>query len=139
MAHYTNLLPVSLQKAAEAFHLSPDSEWHREILVRILSELMFGEGKKGRPRDTLKWHPEREYDLGGRFCELKQERPNIKYSQAAKVIMRRYPEEYVDCSETTLRQRLPAAYSFWEECQELDARQSAEYAAERDREKTLQK
>jgi hypothetical protein len=52
------------------------------------------------------------------FDELKQEKPNIKYSQAAKIIMRRYPEEYADCTETTLRQRMRSAHEHYEWLQE---------------------
>jgi len=90
LERYTNLITPSLQKAADAFKLDPASEWHREILVRVLSHLMFGQGKRGRPPMTYKWSPPRDFDLGMHFSELKREKPNIKYSQAAKVIKHRY-------------------------------------------------
>jgi hypothetical protein len=136
--HAAGLITPSLRKAAETFRLDPECELHREILLRILSELMFGQGKPGRPRDTLKWYPPREYDLGYHFYQLKQERPNITYSQAAKIIMKRYPNEYTDCKESALRQRMAGAYAFFEECQEFHARVDAEIAADREKQKRQQ-
>jgi hypothetical protein len=55
LERYTNLIPPSLRRAAEFFYLDPQSEWHREILVRILAQLMFGQGKRGRPSKSVKW------------------------------------------------------------------------------------
>ena len=130
LERYTNLITPSLQEAADAFNLDPDSEWHREILVRVLAHLMFGQGKRGRPPMTLKWAPPREYDLGMHFNELKREKPNIKYSQAAKLIKHRYRKEYADCSETTLRQRMPGAHGYYEWCLE----EMEDHAAEQRRE-----
>jgi hypothetical protein len=126
LSRYTNLIPPSLQSAAEAFGLDPQSEWHREILVRILAGLMFGKGKKGRPSKSVKWDWHRAADLGMHFDELKQEKPNIKYSQAAKIIKDRYPEEYADCTEMTLRQRMRSAhehYEWWQEELRLEQEQ----------------
>jgi hypothetical protein len=71
---YTNRIQPSLRAAAEAFHLDPRSEWHREILVRILARLMFGQGKRGRPSKSVKWGWHRAADLGMHFDDLKQER-----------------------------------------------------------------
>jgi hypothetical protein len=73
LGRYTNLVTPSLQKAAETFHLDPHSEWHCEILVRILAALVFGKGKKGRPHSTYKWPPPRDYDLALHYFELKRE------------------------------------------------------------------
>jgi hypothetical protein len=120
LERYTNLITPSLQKAAETFRLDPHSDWHCQILVRILARLIFSKGKKGRPRDTFKWHPQREHHLGYHFYELKQEKPKIKYSEAARIIMKRYPDEYADCKEMALRQRLRGAYEFFEECRQQD-------------------
>ena len=118
LTRLANSMGPSLRSAAEAFGLDPHSEWHREILLRILAQLVFSDGKKGRPKETLKWYPEREYDLGYHFHLLRQEKPGIKFSEAAKAVKRRWPKEYADSSETTLRQRMRSAYSFWEEVHE---------------------
>jgi hypothetical protein len=128
LGRYTNLIPVSLQKAADAFGLDAGSEGHREVLVRILAQLMFGDGKRGRPRMTHKWFEQREYDLGAHFHELKRERPDIKLSEAARFILRRYPEEYADCKgkERALARRIRDAVRFYEWCHEQDEAQEEE-------------
>jgi hypothetical protein len=122
LGRYANLVPVSLQRAAEAVGLDPHNEWHCEILVRILAHLMFGEGKRGRPKHTTKWDAQRGFDLGHHFHLVQQERPKIKFSEAAKAIKLRWPEVYAGCSEMTLRQRVHDAYLWFKDMkEEMDA------------------
>jgi hypothetical protein len=110
---YAGVITPSLQRAAEAFHLDPQSDWHREILVNILAQLMFGDGKRGRPRNTLKWDWDRAYNLGDAVAAIRQEKPDIPYSQVAKIILHRYPKEYADCSEAALRRRVRDAHEHY--------------------------
>ena len=137
LERYTSVIPKSLQMAAASFHLDPESERHREILVRVLAHLMFGRGKRGRPPMTLKWHPGREIDLGFHFSELKREKPNIKYSEAAKIIMQRYRKEYADCKVSALRQRMPAAYASFMWMEEQFEEHQRQQEQERQREPVI--
>jgi hypothetical protein len=109
----------SLKKAAAAFGLDPKDPHDAAILLRILAQLVFSDGKRGRPPNTSKWIHPREYDLGYHFHLLRQEKPRIKLTAAAKAIKLRWPKEYADSSETTLRQRMRAAYQCFEAIQAM--------------------
>ena len=115
-----------LKKAAYAFELDPKDPHDAAILLRILAQLVFSHGKRGRPRATLKWTPPREDKLGHHLYLLRQEKPGIKLTAAAKAMKLRWPKEYADSTETTLRQRMHAAYQRLEYFEKM----AEEYAQE---------
>ena len=106
---HSQAITPALKKAATALALDPKDSQQAAIMLRILAALVFSNGKRGRPHASLKWGHEREFGLGYHFDLLRQENPKIKIGRAASAIKRRWPKEYADCSETTLRQRMSFA------------------------------
>jgi hypothetical protein len=130
VAVYGRAMTPALKRAADAFGLDPLDPYHRGAILNALAQLVFGNGKRGRPKETYKWAGEREYNLGYHYYLLQPERPDIKFSQAARIIKKRWRGEYADCTEMTLRQRMRAALEFFEKAQKDWAEQVAIMEAE---------
>jgi hypothetical protein len=111
---YADRTPASLREAAKMFGLDLNDEVHQRLLLRVLAELMFGKGEKGRPRNTLEWPQPRLSALGERYCELLRRKPGTKLLGAARAIKTKYPNDYGDLEEQYLRQLLPTAKSAYE-------------------------
>src|SRR5262249_50594645 len=115
MAHILKMGPnwgVSLsckpvQDAFRYFGLNPQEPAHRDILLIVLADVVFGPRHRGRRRGSQSWDAKRLFLLGCDYDTVAANQPKMSNSEAAKKI-KRLPR-YKHDSETTIRQRLPAA------------------------------
>lgn len=108
--------------AAEYFKIKPDDP----RLLHLLADVVFGHGKKGRPRGTKTSWGSRLLTLGRIYDEKKNKNPKLSGAEIARLIKSEH-DEFKNDDDGQIRQRLRAAhkeYHFW--C--LD--QAADYAAE---------
>jgi hypothetical protein len=99
----------SLAEAARFFRLDLNDVRQREKLLYLLADIVFGRGKKGRPRGSKSsWNLIRLGDLGQIYEEMRRQRPNDSDAEIARRINREH-EEFRRSGADKIRQQLPAA------------------------------
>jgi hypothetical protein len=114
------LVESSRPTIASAFRqlgLDPEISSHRELLLVVLAQIVFGPKRRGgRRKGTVKnpsahWHSARLFLLGVHFEKVVKANPGISDRQAGHKITKQFP--YPGVSPDTIRKRLPAARKQW--------------------------
>jgi hypothetical protein len=100
-----------LSNAAQFFELDYKKGSHRDLLLFILADIVFGSRKAGRRR-TKQWDRKRLLDLAAHWREVERVNPGISDAQAAKAIKHRHPGSYQ--SDEAVRVHLPKARQAFE-------------------------
>jgi hypothetical protein len=101
----------ALSSAEKHFGLDSNDDQDRLRLLYILADIVFGVGRRGRPRDSKKWASDRLVQLHEDHIEVKKDLPKLSNSKAAAEIKKRYPDRYKDTSAEMMRQMLREARS----------------------------
>jgi hypothetical protein len=104
--------PTSLEDAAQFFGLDHTRESHREILLLLLAQAVFGKKTRGPKRGgkTLTWSHGRKFILGYLSGELSHQNPNWSNEKIAAVICEKIGEfKAYRRDPRAVRKQLPAA------------------------------
>jgi hypothetical protein len=102
----------SLEAAADFFNLDHNYQPHREILLMVLAQAIFGEHKRGVKKDyaSVWWSPARLLALGMRDRELRLKYPKLKNGDVAARICEADDEFKIFRRDSNpVRKRLPYA------------------------------
>jgi hypothetical protein len=104
----------ALAKAAEHYGLDPKNSVHREMLLLVLADVLFGSpGKKGRPKGTrTTWGNETLLDLGWIYEKTKRQNPKLSAAKIAELIHSEH-KEFQNIDVEQIRQKLPEARREW--------------------------
>jgi hypothetical protein len=101
----------ALSKAQKHFGLDLENDRDRRNLLYILADIVFGVGKRGRPRYSKKWDYYRLLRLAEDRIEVERVLPKLSDRKAATEIKKRHPDRYKDTSAEMMRQMLREARS----------------------------
>jgi hypothetical protein len=93
-------------EAAKYFGLELSDRNHRMLLLYILSDLLFGKSKPGRP-SKRKWDDRKILRLGTLYDQIRRADPDLSDSKIAKLIYADHKKEFQSCEN--VRQNLAEA------------------------------
>ena len=100
----------AVRRAARAFELDEKRRGHRNLLLVVLADILFGEPRRaGRPRKPTKWNRAGLIRLRDDYNELLSGNPPISDKAAAEKIKEKFPDRYRHVQAGALRRRLPEA------------------------------
>jgi hypothetical protein len=101
--------PGSLTAAAQFFKLDLAADYQREILLRVLADVLFGK-RRGRPKGSnSKWHRHRRTLLALVYERAKAAFPELSDAKIAKLMSESGRSPFKGENPEQLRQRLIAA------------------------------
>jgi hypothetical protein len=100
--------PESVAAAAKHFGVDPNDARQREKLLWLLADIVFGRGKKGRPRGSRTSWGHRLVTLGGLYREKKYENPKLTDAKIAMLIKQEHAK-FKNDDPDQIRQRLREA------------------------------
>jgi hypothetical protein len=100
---------LSLSRASKFFHLDAKKPAHRELLLGIFADILFGKRRRGRPARRTKWNVKVLEQLWNDLAEVKEIKPEISDAKAAQIIKNKHRDRYRHTSPEMLRQRLGEA------------------------------
>jgi hypothetical protein len=95
----------SLKKAADTLRLDPKDPQQAAILLRVLAQLVFTEGKRGRPKASQIFDTRQYFKpvvLGERYMRAKLENPGMNDRKIAEKLQKQYPD-YKNMAAESLR------------------------------------
>jgi len=113
--HFYQREPESVAVAAKRFGLDSKDARQREKLLWVLADVVFGRGKRGRPKGSKTSWGRRLFILGEIYQQKKNENPKPSDAKIAKLIKNEHAEFKNDDAEQ-IRQRLRMAHQefyFW--------------------------
>jgi hypothetical protein len=130
--------PESVAAAAKHFRLDPNDARQREKLLWLLADVVFGRGKKGRPKgSSTSWGATRRGNrlviLGEIYDRKKRVNPKLSDTKIAKLIKEEH-ELFENDDVEQIRQRLRKAqkeYWLWCDCRD-DASEPEDWEQEPD-------
>lgn len=113
-SNFINILecdPTSLEAAARFFGLDHTREAHREILLLLLAQAVFGKKVRGPKRGTtITWSDERYIILGYLAGQLSHQNPRWSNEKIAAAICDKGEQFKAHRKDpTTIRKKIPAA------------------------------
>jgi hypothetical protein len=122
--------PESVAAAAKHFELDPNDARQREKLLWLLADVVFGRGKKGRPKgSSTSWDSKRLCSLAAIYAEKKYENPKLSDAKIAKLIKDEH-EEFKNDDAQQIRQRLRWAEEVYHEWSEYADGEAYSWARE---------
>jgi hypothetical protein len=94
-------------RAAKFFGLDERSRSHRNLLLAVLADTLFGRPRRaGRPKKSTKWNRASLIQLRDDYNEVIKEHPRISDRPGADKIKDKFPDRYQHVQADALRKRL---------------------------------